>query len=104
VFSKRTDNFDGYGISQSRHISGTRGRNLVSIQIKLTSQGAGSKENALVGHQSCQKRFEMSHRWDTWVQYEEALFDHFLSAEEDQRDLERMSALRYEGNIEDYIT
>jgi hypothetical protein len=46
----------------------------------------------------------MSHHRDTWVQYEEALCDHFLSTEEDKRDLERMSALRYEGDIEDYMT
>jgi hypothetical protein len=46
----------------------------------------------------------MAHHWDTWVQYEEVLRDHFLSVEENKRDLERMSALRYEGNIEDYMT
>jgi hypothetical protein len=34
----------------------------------------------------------------------EALCDCILSIEKDKRDLERMSALRYEGNIEAYIT
>jgi hypothetical protein len=38
------------------------------------------------------------------VQYEEALCKRFLSAEEDKRDLKRMSALRYEGDIGDYMT
>jgi hypothetical protein len=38
------------------------------------------------------------------VQYEEALYDHLLSAEEDKLNLERMSTLRYEGHIEHYIT
>jgi hypothetical protein len=46
----------------------------------------------------------MSYHRDTWVQYEEALCDCFLSAEEDKRDLERMLALRYKGDIEDYMT
>jgi hypothetical protein len=38
------------------------------------------------------------------VQYEEALCDRFVNTEEDTQDLERISALRYEGNIEDYMT
>jgi mannitol/fructose-specific phosphotransferase system IIA component (Ntr-type) len=37
------------------------------------------------------------------VQYEEALSKVFLSIE-DKQDLERISALRYEADIEDYIT
>jgi hypothetical protein len=46
----------------------------------------------------------MSHQWDTGAQDEETLCERFLSIEEDKRDLGRMSALKYEGNIEDYIT
>jgi hypothetical protein len=46
----------------------------------------------------------MSHHWDTQAQYEEPLCECFLSADEDKRDLKRMSALRYEGDIEDYMT
>jgi hypothetical protein len=38
------------------------------------------------------------------VQYEEALYVCFLSAEEEKQDLEKMSALRYEGDIQDYMT
>jgi hypothetical protein len=38
------------------------------------------------------------------VQYEEALYECYLSAEEDKGDFERMSVLRYKGDIEDYIT
>jgi hypothetical protein len=38
------------------------------------------------------------------VQYEEALCECFLSADEDKRDLKSMLALRYEGDIEDYMT
>jgi hypothetical protein len=46
----------------------------------------------------------MSNHRDTWTQYEEALYERFLSAEENKRDLKRMLALRYEADIEDYIT
>jgi hypothetical protein len=46
----------------------------------------------------------MSYRHDTWAQYEETLHECFLSVEEDKLDLERMSVLRYEGDIEDYMT
>jgi hypothetical protein len=46
----------------------------------------------------------MSYCRAAWVQYEEALCDCFLSIEENKRDLKRMSALRYEGNIKDYMT
>jgi hypothetical protein len=38
------------------------------------------------------------------VQYEEALFDHHLSAEDNKWDLKRLSTLRYEGDIKDYMT
>jgi hypothetical protein len=46
----------------------------------------------------------MSHHWDTWAQYEEALCEHFLSTEEDKQDFETMSALRYKRDFEDYMT
>jgi glyoxylate carboligase len=45
----------------------------------------------------------MFHHRDTWAQYQETLYECFQSAEEDKQDLERMSALRSEGDIEDYI-
>jgi hypothetical protein len=38
------------------------------------------------------------------VQCEEALCDSCLSTEEDKQDLKRILALRYEGNIKDYMT
>jgi hypothetical protein len=46
----------------------------------------------------------MSHRRDTWAQYEEALCKHFLSTDENKRDLKQLSTLRYERDIEDYMT
>jgi hypothetical protein len=46
----------------------------------------------------------MSHHPDTWVEFEDALSDYFLSAAEDKRDLKTMLVPRYEGNIEDSMT
>jgi hypothetical protein len=46
----------------------------------------------------------MSYHRDTYVQYDEALCDCILYAKEDKADLETMSALRYEGNIEEFMT
>jgi hypothetical protein len=46
----------------------------------------------------------MFYHQDPWVQYEEAGCECFLSTEEDKQDLERMSAIRYEDDIEDYMT
>jgi hypothetical protein len=46
----------------------------------------------------------MSYRRDTWVQYGESLCKSCLGTEENNQDLERMSALRFEEDIEDYMT
>jgi hypothetical protein len=66
--------------------------------------GAWLEGKALFRHQSRQESFEMSHCRDTCVQYEESLCDHFLSVEVDNWNLKRMSALRYGGDIDDYMT
>jgi hypothetical protein len=71
---------------------------------KTKWRGSRLERIALFWHQSGQECFEMSHCQDTWVQYEEALYDHCISAEEKKGDLKRMSVLGYEGNFEDYIT
>jgi hypothetical protein len=71
---------------------------------KIDWLGGQLEGKALFWHQSRQECFEMSHIRDTKVQYEEALCDFFLSVEKDKGDLERILALRYQGNIEDYMT
>jgi hypothetical protein len=40
---------------------------------------------------------------DTWVLYEEALCQRCLSAKKNNQDFEKMSAIEYKGNIDDYI-
>jgi hypothetical protein len=55
-------------------------------------------------HQARQECCEMSHCWVNCVQYKENLCESFLSAEEDKMHLKRMSILRYESDIEDYMT
>jgi hypothetical protein len=46
----------------------------------------------------------MSHPQDTCIQHEVALSNQCLSTVKDNQDLERMSGIRYEGDIEDNMT
>jgi hypothetical protein len=67
-------------------------------------QGDQYEGKALDWDLSGQEGFEMSHCWDNWAQYEVALYETGLSEEGYKRDLETMSALRYERHIKDYMT
>jgi hypothetical protein len=71
---------------------------------KIDWRGGRLEVKALLEHQSCEEHFKMSHCQDTWAQYEEALWERFLSAEEDKRNLKTMAALTYKRDIENYMT
>jgi hypothetical protein len=70
---------------------------------KIDPIGGRLKGEAFFRHQSCQECFEISYCRDTCTQYEEAHCDRVLWEEEDRQYLKKISALRYEGDINDYM-
>jgi hypothetical protein len=103
VFSGKTiDNFRVWHKSVKTYFRYER-KKFTDDADKIDWLGSQLEGKALFWHHSHQELFEISHHWATWAQYEEALCECFLSTEEDNRDLKRMSALRYAGDIEDYL-
>jgi hypothetical protein len=104
VFSPKTrDNFRVWPRSVKTYFRYQSKKFTVDVD-KIHWLGGRVEGKALFWHQSHQEHFEKSHCRDTCAQYEEALCERFLNAESDKQDLERLFALRYEGDIEDYMT
>jgi hypothetical protein len=104
VFSgKTTDNFRVWHKSVQTYFQYMRKKFTIDAN-KSDWPGGRLEGKALFWDHSHQKHFEMYHHRYTWLQYEEALFDNNLSAEEDKWDLKRMSALRYQTDSEDYMS
>jgi hypothetical protein len=87
---KNTDNFRVWYKSVKRYFHYERKKFTVNVD-KFDWLRGRLEGKALFWQQSCQEHFEMSHRRDTWVQYEEALCKRYLSVEEDKLEYQHSS-------------